>query len=76
MPTASPELRDEWHDEGDIGSIRFLEQAGYVLGRDWQWRHPMNKTPTEREGRAMSYLIEEWDFGQFTTTPPQENNND
>lgn len=65
MPTASPELRAEWHEEGDTGAIKFLEGQGHILLWDWRWL--VNKQPNEKSRRAMAYLIDEWDFGGWLT---------
>ena len=43
----------------------YLEAQGFVLGRDWCWRHPENREATEKEADAIIYLIEEWDFGGY-----------
>lgn len=63
MPTASPELRAAWPG-GDSEAVLYLEAQGYQLTKQWEWIKP---TPdhkiTEREGSAIDYLIDEWDFG-------------
>jgi hypothetical protein len=68
MPTADEELRREWRhydeDGGDRMAMRFLEDAGYRLRRDWQWTPPKpDHLPTDREVSAVYYLVDEWDFG-------------
>ena len=61
MPQAPEELRAEW---GDDKAIRFLEAAGYVLTRNWEWELPSpGHVPTAKELSAISYLFHEWDFG-------------
>lgn len=66
MPSASPELRKEWRGPGEQYAMRFLRGLGYSLTRTWQWRLPRrHHRPTEREIRAMWFLVEEWDMGGF-----------
>jgi hypothetical protein len=48
----------------------FLRGAGYTLLDDWTWRPPSDNPryeaftgPSAMERDAITYLIEEWDFG-------------
>lgn len=68
MPTAIPELREEFGID-DAPVIAFLRGEGYVLRRDWTWLAPANREPTERELRAVMFLIQEWDMGGFHHEP-------
>lgn len=69
MPQATPELRHVMlvnfgSEVGDEGPIKFLENAGYVLNRNWTWKRPTPFiAPTELEALCILFLIEEWDFG-------------
>lgn len=68
MPTASPELRAAW-PEGDEQAISYLEAQGYTLTKQWEWIKPTpDHVITEREGSAIDYLVDEWDFGGVVTT--------
>ena len=70
MPQASSDLRDEWPNDG--AAIRFLQAQGYVLRRDWIWEWPKPpRAATPQEIRAVTYLIDEWDFGS-TSNPGLE----
>ena len=66
MPQASDELRAEFGiDDGPV--IRFLEAAGYTQTRDWEWEMPAGPyVPTDKESRAIRFLIDEWDWGGLT----------
>ena len=66
MPQTTPERAARW--ESDMNAMAFLKSAGFELHRDWVWRHPERKTPTEQELDAAIYLIEEWDFGGIEIT--------
>lgn len=61
MPSTTPELAAKFPD-GDQEAMSVLRSGGYVLTRRWEWYHPLDKEPTERERDAIIYLIEEWDF--------------
>lgn len=64
MPQASDEQRAEWDGPNDYTAVKFLEDAGYKIRRDWQWELPASDhTPTEKEISAIRFLIDEWDFG-------------
>lgn len=64
MPTAPEYLRDEWDHPDDMIAINYLKSQGYTLGRDWHWTLPaIDHVITEKEGRAIDYLVMEWDFG-------------
>ena len=71
MPQATEEQRKRWGGELGIGedkAIKFLEDAGYILSRDWRWFLPNpNHTPTPNEISAVQFLIDEWDFGGIWT---------
>ena len=70
MPQANGELRNEWHD--DATAARFLEAAGYTLRPDWIWEWPKPFRPaTPKEIRAVTYLIDEWDFGGLDDSQPE-----
>ncbi len=63
MPQATPDLRAEWPG-GDDEAISYLEGRGFTLTKQWEWIKP---TPDHeismREALAITYLIDEWDFG-------------
>lgn len=60
MPQTTPERASRWGD--DLSAIKCLKDGGWMLDRDWVFRHPDGKKPTEKERDASQYLIEEWDF--------------
>lgn len=68
MPSATPERQERWPGM-DSEAIKFLEDAGYILTKDWRWIIPedRNEKPLEREEDAIIYLIEERDFGGWLT---------
>jgi hypothetical protein len=67
MPQATEELRREW-GIADSRAIKFLNDRGYKLTRDFRWQKPHpNMKPTAKELRAIEFLIQEWDFGGFDT---------
>lgn len=61
MPQATEELREEWHSDGN--ALDFLYERGFVLLKSWEWVKPEGHELTEKEQRAVLYLIEEWDYG-------------
>ena len=61
MPQAKQALRDEWQD--DASAISYLEQGGYILTEQWFWLKRDDWKTTDRDLRAIDYLIQEWDFG-------------
>lgn len=63
MPQASETLLREWDGPSDRKAIAYLEGRGYVLTRQWTWVVPSMTVPTERDLRAIKFLIDEWDFG-------------
>lgn len=68
MPQASNELRAEFGIL-DIPVIRFLEAAGYTRTADWEWEMPEGPyIPTDKEMRAIRFLVDEWDWGGLTQT--------
>lgn len=81
MPQASDGLRSEVRaflpeidgaEGSDRACIRFLESAGYTLGRDWCW-HKDGITNfgqmTRQEFACLLFLIHEWDFGGLGDNP-------
>lgn len=69
LPSTTPERAARWPG-GDEEALRFLKDAGFELGKDWNWRHPddvpwRSRDLTEREADAMIYLQEEWDYGGY-----------
>lgn len=69
MPQASEEDRDRaeqlfGHRISDEGPIAYLETRGWVLTGDYCWRKPSKHyDPTDSELFAISFLIDEWDYG-------------
>ena len=55
-----------WGKAGIVGEeepMRFLEQQGYVLTKEWGWRKPSaSHKVTAEEADAIQYLKEMWDF--------------
>lgn len=66
MPTASAALRAEWDGPGEETAMAFLQRAGYRQRRDWTWQAPDGHTPTDKELRAIQFLIDEWDMGPWS----------
>ncbi len=63
MPSTTPERAARWPGM-DSEAMKFLEDQGYTLNRDWTWTAPKTyHNPTKRETDALLYLIQEWDFG-------------
>jgi hypothetical protein len=64
MPQASEELRSYWGGVDDEPAISHLEDAGFILTPHWTWIKPNpDYSLTERDRKAILFLIEEWDFG-------------
>ena len=62
MPQATPELREEWGVDERL-AVEWLEARGYRRTPQWSWIVPINVEPTEKDFRAIDFLIQEWDFG-------------
>lgn len=72
MPQATDELRAKMNTMfgdpvDDSGPIKFLEDAGYVLNRNWTWKPKPGirifTDMTQEEFDCMKFLVDEWDFG-------------
>ena len=62
MPSATDELRAAFPGSSDQ-AIAELQAAGFILTNQWTWIVPIGHMPTQRELDAMTYLVQEWDFG-------------
>ena len=70
MPSASDELRKQMTERfgsiNDDGPMHYLQEAGYVLNRDWTWKPKDGVTclrdMTRDEFDCLLFLIHEWDF--------------
>lgn len=77
MPSASDELRGQmetWFGDAidDHGPMSFLEDQGYVLTHEWQWRKPSpGHVPTAKEIACITFLRDEWDFDGFAPSPEE-----
>lgn len=68
-PQTTPERAARWRD--DQHAMDFLEERGYTLLRNWQWRKPEpGHKATEKELDAIIYLVEEWDFDGIESEVP------
>lgn len=82
MPSGCPIIHEKWSNyytdyadermlgSGDINAVRYLREQGFILTRQWEWTHPEKKTLkslSEEEWCAMSYLVDEWDYGYLKT---------
>lgn len=68
MPQASDKDRERYIKQfGDIDSwygIKYLQQRGWILTKDWHWKSPYQIfKPKEEELFIIGFLIDEWDFG-------------
>lgn len=71
MPSASDELRDEMGRRfgdriSEYGPMKYLEDRGFVLTKDWYWTPPAGKnlnTISRDEFECILFLVHEWDFG-------------
>lgn len=77
MPQASDELRQQMKDRfgdaiGEEGPMKFLQDAGYVLTREWTWKPKQGvadlKGMTRDEFDCLLFLVHEWDFGGLAST--------
>ncbi len=59
--TPRTELQEEW-GMLETKAMNYLEAQGYTLTKEWEWIAP-DRYPTEKEARAVLFLIQEWDFG-------------
>ena len=72
MPTATTELHDlmdKYFGDpiSDCGPMKYLEEEGYQLTRDWQWVAPEGVdsygTMSQKAYECLTFLVQEWDFG-------------
>jgi len=69
VPSTSPERQARWPGM-DSEAIAVLEEAGYKQTRQWTWIPPTwDHVPTEREDDAITYLVEEFDWGGLERPP-------
>lgn len=77
MPQASNELRGQmeaWFGDAidTAGPIKFLRAQGYRLNDFCQWKKPHQEhVPTEKETLCITFLRDEWDFGEFAPSPEE-----
>jgi hypothetical protein len=76
MPQASSELRAEFKDDmaayAALGEelrkgAPIFETARYTIMGDFVVRRKEGVVPTEKELRAIAYLVDEWDYGYDLT---------
>lgn len=73
MPQASDELRARMKARfgdpiSDTGPTQFLENAGYTLTPEWEWKKEgINdlRDMTRDEFECLLFLVHEWDFGSL-----------
>lgn len=77
MPSATEELRNKMGEYfgkskvgpyiDDSGPMKYLEEAGYELTEDWQWKPKPGvkeyNDMTQKEYDCLLFLVQEWDFG-------------
>lgn len=63
MPQASQELRTKWNGPDEDTAMGHLNLAGLYLTNGWQWQVPQGYKLTDDDWSAISFLVEEWDFG-------------
>jgi hypothetical protein len=64
VPQASDELRARWGEQVGGNPIAFLTDRGFLLTREFTWVLPAGRTEVdEDEASAITYLVDEWDFG-------------
>ncbi len=61
MPSGPPELHAEF--QADMNAVNYLESQGFKLLPSAHWLPPPFYEITEKDNRAISYLILEWDYG-------------
>src|SRR5262245_55679440 len=76
MPQASDYLRAQWPG-GDQQAIAHLLERGYRATRGFCWVPPGDASPetyepTDRDWSAMTYLIDEWDYGGLVSAAHAE----
>jgi hypothetical protein len=79
MPSGPPQLHKFWGryyetttelGMADQNAMRYLNENGYTLTKEWEWSHPTIKhynDMSELEYSALTYLCLEWDFGGLIT---------
>jgi len=63
MPQATASLTEEWNGPDDGTAIEYLEGRGFVLTRDFHWVPTAGHVISDKDRRAVIFLIQEWDFG-------------
>jgi hypothetical protein len=76
MPSTSPARQKRWPGM-DSQAIAFLESRGFVLDDNWAWYLPKpGHVLTRRERDAITYLVEEFDWGGVRTVTLDEDMED
>lgn len=79
MPQADDDLRARMEARfgdpvSDAGPIKFLQDAGYRLTRQWTWLPKPGVTSlkdmTRDEFECLLFLVHEWDFGSLEIDAP------
>ena len=73
MPQASDAQRARWNGPSDKTATEFLRSRGFVLSPAWTWVR--EKEPDEKEWDAISFMVNEWDYGLWETPAQCEANN-
>jgi hypothetical protein len=67
MPSAGDWERDRYRtmfpDIGAEHGVKFLEDRGFKLTKDFEWLHPPERLANEEELFVIQFLCNEWDFG-------------
>lgn len=67
MPQTSDERRARWPG-WDTEAIQYLEGRGFVCDYDtWTWANPSGVEVNERDEDAITYLVEEFDWGGWSS---------
>lgn len=64
MLATNSELVEEW-GSSEKRAVTYLVNRGYKLTKSYNWIHPNNIDLSEKDIRAMSFLIYEWDYGGY-----------
>lgn len=63
MPSGPRELHEEF--KSDVRACDYLESRGFKMLKGWVYTHPELIELSEKDSRALDYLMWEWDYGGY-----------
>lgn len=59
----------EFHGPSDREAAKYLRERGFTLRRSMCWTVPQDFQFCEKDFRALTFLVEQWDYGDVHYEP-------